>query len=66
MPKVTYRTGFTDANGREEVLSEYVCDWPDCPNLAEHVVGCAKEIGLTIAVCSEHAERVGIEAHPEQ
>ena len=42
-------------DGREELLTEYLCDQPDCPNVATHVLGCAKEVGATAAVCDEHA-----------
>lgn len=59
MPSVTYKTGFADANGREETLTEYLCDWPGCLDIAEHVVGCAKEIGVTVALCAKHATKIG-------
>jgi hypothetical protein len=52
MPQVTIKTGI---EGREEELSEYLCDWPDCPNIAEHVLGCVKELGLAFAICQQHA-----------
>jgi hypothetical protein len=55
MPMVTIRTGFTTQDGREENLTEYFCDWPACPNIATHVLGCVKEIGIRAAVCAEHA-----------
>lgn len=55
MPRVTIRTGILAADGQEEELSEYLCDWPDCPNIATQVVGCVKEIGLSTAMCHEHA-----------
>jgi hypothetical protein len=42
-------------DGHEEELTEYLCDWPGCANVAEHVVGCAIEIGVCIALCEEHA-----------
>ena len=61
MPRVTFKTGFMDADGREEELSEYFCDWPDCSNIADAVVGCAKEIGLCAAVCAEHAAKIAAE-----
>jgi hypothetical protein len=56
MPQVTIKTGMTAPDGREEELTEYLCDWPDCPNVATDVLGCAKEIGLSSAVCQEHAK----------
>jgi hypothetical protein len=58
MPVVTIRTGIADANGGEETLSEYLCDFPDCPNVAVHVVGVARELNMSLAVCVEHAARL--------
>jgi hypothetical protein len=55
MPQVTIKTGIVGPDDREEELSEYLCDWPDCPNVAEHVLGCVKELGLPLAVCQQHA-----------
>lgn len=55
MPRVTIRTGFFTADGREEELSEFLCDAPGCPNVATQVVGVIKEIGLAVVVCEQHA-----------
>src|ERR1700687_1153119 len=55
MPQVTIKTGMAGPDGREEKLSEYLCDWPGCPNVAEHVLGCARELSLAVAVCPQHA-----------
>jgi hypothetical protein len=55
MPRVTIRTGILAADGQEEKLSEYLCDWPDCPNIATEVVGCVKDVGLSTVMCHEHA-----------
>ena len=55
MPQVTIRTGSFAPDGREEALIEYVCDWPDCPNIATEVVGCAREVGLSTVMCNAHA-----------
>ena len=55
MPQVTIKTGITGPDGREEELNEYLCDWPGCANLAEHVLTCVKELGLAFAVCQQHA-----------
>ena len=52
MPRVTIRT---TVDGNEEVLSEYLCDWSDCPNIAVEVVGFVRELRLHTAVCAEHA-----------
>jgi len=55
MPQVTIRTA---VNGREEAVSEYLCDWPDCPNVATEVIGVVRELRLRSAMCAEHATRV--------
>jgi hypothetical protein len=55
MPQVTISTGLTAPDGQEEKLTEYVCDWPGCPNIATEVLGCVKELGVYSAVCKEHA-----------
>ena len=34
-----------------------ICDWPDCPNVAEHVFGMIVELRQFVAVCSEHARQ---------
>jgi hypothetical protein len=43
------------ADGQETVLTEYLCDWPGCANVAEHVLGAVRELGIVSAVCREHA-----------
>jgi hypothetical protein len=53
MPQVTLK--IEAGPGEGEVLQEYLCDWPDCPNVAVHVLGVAKEIGVVSVVCEEHA-----------
>jgi hypothetical protein len=54
MPQVTIKTGIAGPDGREEELTEYLCDWPGCPNIAAHVRGCVKELGLSVVVCEQH------------
>ena len=54
MPRVTIKTGSVAANGQEEVLTEYLCDWQGCPNVAVHVVGSVRELATTYVVCREH------------
>jgi len=54
MPRVTLKTGFIAPDGREEELSEYLCDAPGCPNVATHPVGCIRELGLCFVTCAEH------------
>lgn len=55
MPRVTIKSGIVAPDGREEELSDYFCDWPDCPNVATHVLGCIREFGLSAIVCDHHA-----------
>ena len=54
MPRVTIKTGFMAPDGREEELTEYLCDAPDCPNVATHAVGCVPQLAASLAVCDEH------------
>jgi len=58
MPRVTIKSGIITPDGREEELSDYFCDGPDCPNVATHVLGCVREFGLSAVVCDHHASRV--------
>jgi len=53
MPLVTLRLTVDD---REEILTEYVCDWTDCPNAAVEVVGYARDLRLCRVLCAEHAK----------
>jgi hypothetical protein len=55
VPKVTLRT---IVDGREETLSEYLCDWPGCPHVAVHFVGIVRELRVRAAMCAEHAARL--------
>jgi hypothetical protein len=57
MPSITLRARETDESN-EETLTEYLCDWPGCPNIAEHVVGVICELRAFSAVCPEHAKLV--------
>lgn len=59
MPKVAIKTGLLDAEGVEVVLREYLCDWPEgCANVAEEVVGVARELAVAYVMCREHATLV--------
>jgi hypothetical protein len=58
MSHVTLKTGIIGADGKEEILTEYLCDWPSCPNVAAHVVGVIREIRAWAAVCDEHAAMI--------
>jgi hypothetical protein len=55
VPQITLRT---TVDGREETVSEYICDWPDCPNVAVEVLGVVRSLRLRAAVCAEHAARI--------
>jgi hypothetical protein len=52
LPQVIIRT---IVDGREEAISEYICDWPDCANVATEVIGIVRELRLTTVMCAEHA-----------
>jgi hypothetical protein len=51
MPRIVIKTTFA---GKEESLSEYWCDHPNCPNPAEHVVGVVRSLRLVAMMCDEH------------
>ena len=57
MPQVTIRTG-ADNDGREETLTEYLCDWADCPNIAVEVLGFSRELRTAAVFCATHAARI--------
>lgn len=54
MPLVTIKTGFSTPDGREEVLTEYLCDWPGCATIAVHRIGCVPGLRMMALVCEEH------------
>jgi hypothetical protein len=54
MPRVTLRAS-DSADGQEDTVTEYICDMPDCPNVAVHVVGVVRELRAFVAVCADHA-----------
>jgi len=57
IPQVTIKTGLTTPDGREELLIEYFCDHPGCPNIATSVLGRVTELRLVAVVCDEHAPK---------
>ncbi len=57
IPQVKIKTGLTTPDGREELLTEYLCDHPGCPNIATHVLGYVRELGVVSAVCDDHASQ---------
>jgi hypothetical protein len=58
MPQIILKTGVIGTDGNEEVLTDYLCDWQDCPNLASQVMGVARELRGCQAFCDEHAALV--------
>ena len=65
MARVVMKSEFLKPDGNQEELAGFMCDWPDCPNIATQVLGCVKELGLSIAVCDEHAARRRSATHPD-
>ncbi len=57
MPLVTIKTGIIAPDGREEQMTEFICDYPGCPNVASQVLGFVMELGQLSAVCDEHAPK---------
>jgi hypothetical protein len=55
VPIITIKTGFSTADGQEEILTEYVCDSPGCPNVAVHLLGVIRELRAVAVVCEKHA-----------
>jgi hypothetical protein len=45
-------------NGLEETISQYICDWPDCPEVAVHLIAVIPALRLRAMVCREHAARI--------
>jgi hypothetical protein len=54
IPHVMIKTGLKTPDGHEEVLREYICDHPGCPNIATRMLGCIVELRLMAMVCEEH------------
>ena len=54
MPRITLRSDRAD--GKEETVSEYIYDWPDCANVAVHVLGVSRVLRTFAIVCASHAE----------
>jgi hypothetical protein len=54
IPQVTIRTGILGPDGREEQLTEYICDYPGCPNIPTRWLGCLPELRLRASVCDDH------------
>lgn len=58
MPNISVGSGVVGTDGQEERITEYLCDSPNCPNIATHMVGCVTEIRFCIALCDEHADQL--------
>jgi len=54
MPVVTIKSGIPGPDGKEDQLTEYICDSPGCPNVATHAIGCVRDLALAVAVCDKH------------
>lgn len=55
MPLVIVKSGEHNLDGTEEILSEYQCDEPNCPNVADQVIGVSFELRAALVLCEEHA-----------
>jgi hypothetical protein len=61
MPWVVIKTGLKTPEGDDEVLREYLCDYPGCTNVAIRMLGLIVELRQMAMVCAEHAP----EPHPK-
>jgi hypothetical protein len=57
MPRITLRAAESSGGG-EDAITEYICDWPDCPHVAEHLLGVVAALRVKVALCAEHARAV--------
>jgi len=55
IPQITIKTGLTTPDGDEELLTEFFCDHPGCPNIATQVLGRVTELNRMAVACDEHA-----------
>lgn len=63
MPTNYDKTGFRDAEGREEDVTEHICDVPRCPNIATRLLGCLVELRAMAAVCDVQAPEADFLIH---
>jgi hypothetical protein len=54
VPQIVIKSGQILRDGREDVITEYMCDVPGCPNIATQVVGRVRDLALARVVCREH------------
>jgi hypothetical protein len=67
MPLVSIKTGSRGKDGRDEILLEFLCDWPGCGKVAEHVLDAVRELASVSVACDEHAPKAGNPAaNPEK
>lgn len=57
MPRVTLRL---TVDGVDESISEYICDFPDCPEPAIYVLDGVARFNMRAGLCAEHAARIGM------
>ena len=55
MADVMIESSKTTPRGQKVTLTRYLCDWPGCDNVAEHVLGVRRDLGLFAAICKDHA-----------
>jgi hypothetical protein len=60
MPWVIVEPGIKGPRSYKAQLTTYLCDWPECANAAEHMLGCVMELAACVALCKEHAKQAGI------
>ena len=53
MPQITIKSGIVNPDGREDQISEYFCDSPNCPNIATHSLDGVRELRRRVALCDE-------------
>jgi hypothetical protein len=59
MPWVIVEPGVGGPRSYRENVTTYLCDWPDCLNTAEQIMGCVKELAACVALCKQHAKEAG-------
>ena len=58
MPWIKIVTGMPMPDGTTESLKEYVCDTPNCGNLATHLLGIIVELREKSAVCDDCHQKI--------
>ena len=60
MPWVIVEPGLRGPRSYREKLTTYLCDWGECPNPAEEVVGFVVGLAACVALCKEHARKAAL------